>query len=463
MKKVSHLLMIGAVVMFSAGVVAPASAASGPTILYVSSTGNDTTGMGTVLSPYATITHAIAVAPSGTRIVVEPGTYPESLTITQTVDVTPDYAMGGSAANTILDAQGASNGITIAGLQASGTVISGLTIENANNHGVFVQNSNNVVLKHLDVTHNGQAVNKAINEDKAIELVGTANGAVVDNTVADNDGGIGLSDNGFINPGAPVPAGTAAPSYGNIIRDNIISGDSHGCGIVAAAYDPGQGVWDNLIIGNQVSTSPAGIVVAADVPGTVTEGNAIIDNTATNNFLPGIILHSNTPGDIVSNNSVIGNIISADQADPEIKADNQPTGIIVIGAVDPVTRTIIAGNRISGEHYGIYLDNALGTLGLAGNVDSGVAVPVYPSTSAILFPLVPLTVNTHHQTAYFYAGLWPGQPGMVGMAKYAPNGRAGFIHSGNRRPWQPRSDRWRMGCMRRRDTTQSRHPKTDYE
>lgn len=428
MKKTSHLLMVGACVLFSAGVVAPVWATSVPTILYVSPIGNDTTGTGTLVAPYATITHAIAVAPSGTRIVVEPGTYPESLTITQKVEVTPDYAAGGSAVNTIIDAQGASNGITIAGSQASGTVISGLTVENADNHGVFVQNSNNVVLKNLDVTHNGGVVNKAIDEDKAIELVGTANNMVANNTVANNDGGIGLSDNGLINPGAPVPAGVAAPSYGNIIQDNIISGDAGGCGIVVAAYNPGQGVWNNLIVGNQVSTSPAGIVVAADVPSTVAEGNAIIDNTATNNFLPGIILHSNTPGDIVSNNSVIGNTVSANLADPEIKADNQPTGIIAIGAVDPVTRTIIAGNRISSEYYGIYLYNAPSTLGLAGNIDSGVTVPVYPSTPTILFPLVPSTVNTHHRTAYFYAGLWPGEPGVVGIAKYAPNGTLRWIY-----------------------------------
>lgn len=399
-----------------------AMAASAPSTLYVSTTGSNTTGNGSANAPYQTISYALSVAASGSTIVVEPGTYDESLTVTNSVRITADAQLSGNASNTILNASGNNNGILIDGAGADNTSVSGLTIENTNAEGVLVVNSNNVVLSHLIVTHTGLNPSPKINEDKAIELIGTQNGMVYDNTVTDNGAGIGLADNGAINPGEPAPFGTAAPSENNVILDNTISGNSSGCGIVVAAYNPGEGVINNLIMGNNVSLSPAGIVVAADVPGTVAEGNAVIDNTATSNFLPGIILHSNTPGDVVTNNSIIGNTVSENKPDPEVSSDNGPTGIIAIGAVEPVTHTLIADNQVSSETYGIFLDNAPGVLGLTSNTFSNVTVPISPATPATLFPLVPVTVNTYGHLAYFYAGLWPNQPGMVAIAKYSTSG-----------------------------------------
>jgi parallel beta-helix repeat protein len=371
------------------------------------------------------------VAAGGT-IIVEPGTYDETLNITQDVTIHPDESQGGNAANTILNAAGDANGIVISGAAANGTQVTGMTIENADNHGVFVQNSNNVVLSHLVVTQNGlkATANPKIAEDKAIELVGTSNGDVYDNVVEDNGAGIGLADNGPINPGAPAPAGTAAPSYGNVIQDNTISGNSTGCGIVVAAYNAGEGVIDNVIIGNSVSLSPAGIVVAADTPGTVAEGNQVLDNTATKNFLPGIILHSNAPDDVVTDNTVIGNTVSNNQADSEVTADNGPTGIIAIGAVEPVTHSIIANNSISSETYGIYVDNAPGTVGLTNNTfSSSVQTPVYPNTRANLFAQLPNQIPARGHDAFFYAGPWSLSNHTVAIAKYSPQGQLLVVYS----------------------------------
>lgn len=340
-----------------------------------------------------------------------------------------DAALSGNASNTILDASGEQNGIVISGSAASGTKISGLTIENADNHGVFVQKSNDVVLSHLVVTKNGlkSVANPKIFEDKAIEMVGTKNGDIYDNVVTDNGGGIGLADNGSINPGAPAPAGTPAPSVANVIRDNTISVNSTGCGIVIAAYNAGEGVIDNVAIGNKVSLSPAGIVVAADLPNTVARGNQVVHNTSFNNFLPGVILHSNTPGDIVSDNSVVGNTVYGNKPDPEVKADNGPTGIIAIGVVDPVTHSVIAGNHVSKETYGIYLVNAPGTLGLTGNqFASSVTTPIYPNNLSTRFPLLPTHIAPRHHVSFFYAGPWSS--GMVAIAKYSPNGQLSVVY-----------------------------------
>ncbi|MCY0877585.1 MAG: right-handed parallel beta-helix repeat-containing protein [Firmicutes bacterium] len=417
------LASAAALLSFAVGPSLSAMAASVPSTLYVSTTGSNTTGNGSVSAPYQTIGYALSVARSGSTIVVEPGTYSEALTVTTSVRITADASLGGNATNTILNASGNNNGILIDGSAANNTVITGLTVENTNAQGVLVVNSDNVVLSHLIVTHTGLNPNPKINEDKAIELIGTQNALVYDNTVTDNGGGIGLADNGSINPGEPTPFGTAAPSEDNVILDNTISGNSSGCGIVVAAYNPGEGVINNVVMGNTVSLSPAGIVVAADVPGTVAEGNSVIDNTATDNFLPGIILHSNTPGDVVTNNSIVGNTVSQNKADSEVSTDNGPTGIIAIGAVEPVTHTLIADNQVSAETYGIFLDNAPGVLGLTDNTFSQVQVPISPSTTATEFPLVPETVNTYGHMGYFYAGLWPNASGMVAIAKYGTNGQ----------------------------------------
>ncbi len=405
---------------------APAMAATQPTVAYVSPTGSNTTGTGSLTAPYATISQAVqSVAPGGT-VVVEPGTYQESVSITNAVRIVADAALSGSAANTILDASGQSNGIVISGAAASGTQVSGLTIENADNHAVFVQNSNDVVLSHLTITHNGlkSVANPAIAEDKAIEMVGTANGDISDNTLTNNGGGIGLADNGAINPGAPAPAGTAAPSLANVIRDNTISGNSTGCGIVIASYNAGEGVIDNVAIGNTVSLSPAGIVVAADTPNSVARGNQVVHNTAFDNFLPGIILHSNAPGDVVTDTAVVGNTVYGNQADPEVKTDAGPTGIIAIGVVTPVTHTIIAGNALNSEDYGVFLVNAPGTLGINDNTyASSVQKPVYPATWATRFPLLPTQIAPRHHDSFFYAGTWSLANNTVAIAKYNAAGQ----------------------------------------
>lgn len=406
-------------------------AASQSSIVFVSPSGSNTTGTGSSTAPYATISQAQLEVASGGTIVLEPGTYKESVNITDTVRIVADAAMSGNASNTILDASGQSNGIVISGSGANGTQISGLTIENADNHGVFVQNSDNVVLSHLIVTKNGlkNVANSKIAEDKAIELVGTTDGDIYDNTVVDNGGGIGLADNGTINPGAPAPAGTAAPSLANVIRDNTISVNSTGCGIVIAAYNEGEGVIDNVAIGNKVSLSPAGIVVAADSPNTVARGNQVLNNTAFDNFLPGVILHSNTPGDIVSANTIIGNTIYGNKPDPEVEADHGPTGIIAIGVDNPVTHSVIDENTISTETYGVYLDNAPGTIGLNGNVYAqSVTTPIYPNTWATRFPMLPTRIAARHHDSFFYAGWWSQTDSTVAIAKYNGTGQLVMVY-----------------------------------
>lgn len=355
-----------------------ANAAPTSTMIYVSPTGNDTTGTGTVANPYQTISHAVLVAPANGTVIVEPGTYKEMVTIAKPLTLESDAMQPQAATTTIIDASGLDNGIFVHGTAAAGTVIKGLTVENANNHGIWVRNTSHVMVENNIVINNGLAPTKtsttAIAENKPILLDGTASSVVAHNVVKNNkaDGGISVTDYGMFDPGAPEPTTPpktpisgaptikAVPGVGNLIMDNDIENDAGGCGVVVAAYNPGGGVIDNEVLGNTVNKIVAGVVVAADSPNTVAKNNIVLNNTITNNFIPGVIIHSNTPGDSVDGNVVIGNTISQNGPDKEV-GDNSSTGIVLAGDVMPVTNTIISNNSIANETYGIFGKNAPGT------------------------------------------------------------------------------------------------------
>ncbi|HLC40696.1 MAG TPA: DUF1565 domain-containing protein [Methylomirabilota bacterium] len=67
-----RLLGLAAVTVLTTSITATAAPTA---ILYVATTGNDSTGDGSLSNPWATITHALDNAPDGSRILVRPGTY----------------------------------------------------------------------------------------------------------------------------------------------------------------------------------------------------------------------------------------------------------------------------------------------------------------------------------------------------------------------------------------------------
>lgn len=273
--------------------------------------------------------------------------------------------------------------------------ISGNYITGANDHGIFVQDANFVTISHNTVTGNqlsthpdcpigGAPVLGCIAEDKAVELVGSSHSLIIGNNVSYNlgspGGGIGISDDGAWDPGAPFGhAGNAMPANHNTIADNLVTFNLADCQIVVSAYNEGEGVSHNTIKGNTIDFGVTGIVVAADSPNTAATYNSVMDNTISNEFIPGIIIHSNTPGDVVSHNSVIGNTLSDNGADSEIPTNDGPTGIILIGAVTPVTYSVVNHNHIENEEYGIWSCNTLNSP-MNGNyfseltVDTGIHI-----------------------------------------------------------------------------------------
>ncbi len=298
----------------------------------------------------------------------------------------------------------------------NGVTITGNTVTGANDHGIFVQDANNTIITNNMVTGNGNSphtlcsppsvVTNCISEDKAIELVGVSNSFVSNNNVTGNnaDGGIGIADDGPLDPGAPQStATTATPSTNNTVSDNFVKFDRSGCGIVVAAYNPGGGVSDNAVkdntvIGNSVTDSliqgfVGGIVVAADSPNTTATNNDVIGNIINGSLIPGVVVHANTPGDIVSGTVVKYNTISFNGVETaNTNEPHAPTGVMVVAEIPgltTITGTIIKSNTVNNDTYSVWycntnptISNQMGSVTLIGTCQ-----PPQPPSGVPEFPM----------------------------------------------------------------------------
>jgi hypothetical protein len=298
---------------------------------------------------------------------------------------------------TTVDATGCNLGIYV-GPGADGTVLDNVTVSGASDHGVLVQDVADVVIRDSTITHNGLDIATlpggvprsqvpgcqdtdpttpcaTLTEDKALTLLGTTDAVVENNTIADNvgDGGISVNDDGNWPSMSVLSQGQSRPAVGNVLRNNTISGNLSGCAIVLSAWNPGQGVNHNVVVGNMVTGQPfsgvtGSLVVAADPPGTAAIGNMVLHNTVTYSLIPGIIVHSNAPGDLVSQTKIVHNTLIADNwAKGADSVPGKSVGIAIASeaaaaAVPSVlTNTLLVHNSISDEDYGIWTSHATAT------------------------------------------------------------------------------------------------------
>ena len=349
-------------------------AATPPAPFYVSTGGSDTTGTGSLASPFATISHAVSAAVSGQTVVVEPGTYKEMVLVTKQLTLTSETLQ---PSTTTVDATGQPVGIAVIGPNSNGTVVEGFTVTGANNEGIFVQDSFNVVVDNNVVSGNAFNVVAGLGEVKGIQLTGTSDSTVAGNTVVGNGyGGIGVTDDGPIDaswnataaPASGIPAGTANPGNSNFISGNLVENNHpNHCAIVLSSYDPNEGVSNNVISGNTVVDNQNGVIVAADTPNTIAINNTVIYNNILNNGEGGVIVHSNAPGDVVTGNSIMYNTFSANGYLPTLE------GVIIGGEGNvPVTDTTIVGNVFQNEAIAVQI--VLGTNTMVGGNIIGATV-----------------------------------------------------------------------------------------
>jgi hypothetical protein len=408
--------------MLFAGVAS--ASAHGP--LYVSATGSDSGNCQKAARACASIGYALSQASPGSRVLVGPGTYPESANpggganvITpglSGVTLTSNRAWGASAANTVIDASGQDNGILD---QANKSTVSGFTVENAQLEGILAEpppsswpttqnpspaNLSKVTIKNNVVEKNDQAYDTLApnpflactasptdSDDcgEGIHLLGTTYSRVVRNKVEDNVGGILLSDGGLpAGAGGPTSVGPAAH---NLIAFNESTDNAFDCGITLPSHDPravdaaGQpqpalaGVYDNLVLNNvSERNGGAGLLDATPYPGTGAYDNAFVHNFVVDNGEGGFQLHSHAPQQDVNGNRVIANFFGTNNKDGDTDSgDMFTTAIILFSAVVPVTDTRVVGNKIADNTYGIWRTANVDVSRVRGNKFSNVGTNLF--------------------------------------------------------------------------------------
>ena len=262
--------------------------------------------------------------------------------------------------------------------------MSGFTVENAFGEGILL-----VSTSHLDVSWNhltgndrgtGTDVTMECQDQgevpgdcgEALHLLSVTDSRAVANLIDNNVGGILVTDE-------------AGPSRGNLIAFNRSLNNKDDCGITLPSHNANAvghpelgGVYDNTVIANlSAGNGGAGVGMFAPFPGAASYDNRVIGNTLLNNGEAGIGIHAHTPAQDVSGNVIRNNVVSGNGIDPD-SGSGHPTGIALFSAAVPVN-VVVAGNHVSNEFWGIYINGQFSITGLATNrFSSSVTNPVGP-------------------------------------------------------------------------------------
>ncbi len=339
---------------------------------HVSPTGEDA---GSCLrSPCATIAFAVHQAHPGDTISVDSGTYHEAVLITKRVTL-----LGHQATIDVAGQTSPPNGVMISGDSAAGTRVAGFTIQNAGLEGIYVLGTSNVTIEHNTLLHNDtygpeNPVCSKHQSDcgEAIHLQAVHGSTVRGNTIRNNYGGILLTDE-------------TGPTHDNTIDGNTLADNPKDCGITLASHwidttaaaAPGvAGIYHNTVTNNTVSGSGgAGIGIFAAGPGGAAWENVVEGNTSTKNLFAGLMIHAHAPHQNVDGNVFRNNTLADNGTDVLNPADKHPAGISLFSAVVPIRGTVITGNRVRNEHYGVIGQNVDSLSNFESNtIDGSVTV-----------------------------------------------------------------------------------------
>ena len=276
-------------------------------------------------------------------------------------------------------------------------------IYGANDHGVIAIDTSGISIMYSNISDNVQHPDKAIPDNKEVGFYGVSNSYIVGNIITGSkgDGGISVySSSSLVPTGLPVPDVNASGNN-NFIADNYVANDSQGCGIVVAAWGPGQTVannwvYNNIVLGDLMTPhGPTGfavgtIVIAADFPFSSAVDNVVLDNTVIGGLEDGIIVNAQAPGAADIGNEIAGNFVKLggfqrinnppfDNAS-DLNLAPAPNGIAIYANYIPQTAkptppiaqgNIVVDNVIADEVIGIWVANAYGGA-YVGNVFENV-------------------------------------------------------------------------------------------
>ncbi len=315
---------------------------------------------------YSSIGAAVAAASAGDTVKVAHGTYQEDVVITK-----PALSLIGEAAeNTIIDATGKLNGITITG--TTGVIISGFTVENADTAGIWITDSSSITISGNRVMNNDRGLvpgenttcpplngtpfetGEAQDCGEGVFLSGVDHSILANNRVTGNAGGMLITDD-------------TGPTHDNLITGNsVVRNTALDCGITLPSHS-GAGVFHNTVSGNDSSYNGGpGVGIFAPGPGSKAFGNVVINNNLRGNGLPGVTMHNHAapgvngvpaflPPPVFDDNLIVGNDISANSQDFEDAATTGPTGINIF-SVAPMKGTIISQNVIHQEALDVVIN-----------------------------------------------------------------------------------------------------------
>jgi Right handed beta helix region len=363
---------------------------------------------------FRTIQSAVnAVRPGGT-VVVCPGTYHEQVVVTKPVSLQGQRATIDEAGvfprlvvplPPPIGSQRIWAGVVIF---SSGVQFSGFTVEHAKGEGILAaglgRDISGLSISRSAIVHNDLgfgfpkpkssyfecAAAGQIPGDcgEGIHFTGVAFSSITGNLIAFNSGGTLLSDD-------------TGPTHGNLVANNVVTGNSTDCGITMPGHNPGAlnatgqrqpsvaGVYDNVIRNNVITNNGlkgegAGVLFANASAGTAVYNNLVQGNFIAGNELAGVTFHAHTlttGTEDLSGNRVIGNVIGTnnlggDPLDfPASPKDLVTTGILVFSGGTTVTATI-AFNHISNNKVGIWLSKSVVASGLPTNSFANVTTPI---------------------------------------------------------------------------------------
>jgi nitrous oxidase accessory protein NosD len=365
---------------------------------------------------FRTIQSAVNAARPGSTVVVCKGTYHEQVVLNKPLSLqgqraTIDQAGVTPAFQVTLPGLGTQTIFAGVVMVSSGIRFTGFTVTHAQGEGILAaglgREVTGISISHSSVVHNDLgfgvpnspyfqcAAQGAVPGDcgEGVHFIGVAYSAIKGNLIADNAGGVLLSDD-------------TGPTHNNLVANNVVTGNATDCGITVPGHNPnalsatGQrqpsvaGVYANVIRGNVVTNNGlkgegAGVLFANATAGTASYNNLVLRNYIAGNGLSGVTMHAHTikPGQFedLNGNRVIGNAIGKNNIDgdtldcppnsPCTPQDLRTTGVLVFSGGTRVTTTI-AFNHIFNNAIGIWLSKAVRAAGLRTNIFTNVITPI---------------------------------------------------------------------------------------